>query len=197
MGNETLKKLTEDYATGQIDRYSYRQQRSRLIDEITGYDETNKSDSDSALSGINDTQNSTGNSKPASLSSAVKAIAIVVAVTTIVVAIILLMNSNEADSKQANTTSEFTPHSAENLINTFINYDDWTSERVSYFVAGWQNLTERQKQEAQQASWFQSLIENMKQRLIEQQKRAKSGSQEAQQQAQSILSLARLLGIRL
>ena len=197
MGNETLKKLAQDYAMGEIDRYNYRQQRTRLIDEITEYNNTKNSISDSDPAKENSSLPSSDNTDFAPPFSNIKVIAIAIAVISMVIAIILLTNRDEPGEKQASTTSELAAPNAETLVRTFINYDDWTSERVSYFVAGWQNLTESQKQEAHQATWFQTLIENMKKRLIEQQKLAKSGSQEAQQKEQSILSLAILLGIRL
>ena len=197
MGNETLKKLAQDYAIGEIDRYNYRQQRTRLIDEITEYNNTNNSIPDSVPANINSSLPSSDNPEFAPLFSNIKVIAIAIAVIAMVITIILLTSRDETGETQANTTSELTVPNAETLVRTFINYDDWTSERVSYFVAGWQSLTESQKQEAHQATWFQTLIENMKTRLLEQQQLAKSGSQEAQQKEQSILSLAILLGIRL
>ena len=197
MGNETLKKLAQDYAMGQIDRYNYRQQRTLLIDEITEYNNTKNSIPNSDPANINSSVPSSDNTELAPLFSSIKVIAIAIAVIAMVITIIFLTNRDVTSEKQANTTSELTAPNAETLVKTFVNYDDWTSERVSYFVAGWQNLTESQKQEAHQATWFLTLIDNMKKRLIEQQKLAKSGSQEAQQKEQSILSLAILLGIRL
>lgn len=197
MGNESLKKLAHDYAIGQIDRYYYRQQRALLIDEITGYQAPGHNSLASAQSESTTSQELAGNSKLSPSSLNTKVILITAAVIAIIVAVIVFTNNNADNNKQANTTSQTITHNAKTLVSTFINYDDWTSERISQFVAGWQSLTDLQRQEAQQASWFQGLITAMKKRLSNYQETAKKGSYEAQQKAQGVINLAVLLGIRL
>lgn len=201
MGNETLKKLAQDYAIGQIDRYNYRQQRALLIDEITGYQNPDQNNSAPTHLEIDNSQQLANTSETSRSSFNSKVIIIAALVVAIIVAAIVLRkkddNIDDNNDKQANTTSQLIPHNAESLVNTFINYDDWTSERISQFVAGWQRLTDLQKQEAKQASWFQGLIDMMKKRLSEYQKVAKTGSHDAQQKAQGIKNLSVLLGIRL
>jgi len=201
MGNETLKKLAHDYAIGQIDRYNYRQQRARLIDEITGYNDPVQNNSAASQSENNSDQQIADNSGFLTSSFNAKVVLITAVLVAIVIAVIVLSNNDDNNddnnAKQANTTSQLTPRNAQSLVSNFISYDDWTSERISQFVAGWQRLTDLQKLEAQQASWFQGLIETMKKRLLEYHNTAKTGSDEAQQKAQSIRNLADLLGIHL
>ena len=195
MGNESLQKLSQDYAIGQIDRYSYRQQRARLIDEITGYQVSLHSSSTSTQSENGSNQQITGSSGSVAASYIAKVVAIATLLIAIILMTIFLTNNSDNNNRQVNSTSQIAPRSAEILVSTFVHYDDWTSERVSQFVAGWQRLTDLQRLEAKQAAWFQGLVETMKKRLLNLQNNA--NSDDAEQKAQSIKNLADLLGIRL
>ncbi|WP_455207902.1 hypothetical protein [Kaarinaea lacus] len=195
MGNETLKKLARDYARGQIHKYDYRHMRTRLIDEITGDDLIDEEPATAPY------VSQPGHDESVRINPAKqhvkKVILFAVAVLAIIIAIITFaINRNDQD-KQSEHSSQLIPGNARQLISRFMGYEDWTAERISQFVAGWQSLPEPQKQQAQQAEWFQELISNMKQRLTEQQTLAKIGSQDARQNEQRILQLADLLGIRL
>ena len=195
MGNDSLQKLSKDYAIGQIDRYSYRQQRARLIDEITGYKVSLHNSSTTLQSENSSNQQITNSSGSLAASFKVKVFAIAALLIAIILMTIFLTNNSDNNNRQVNTTSQMTPRSAEILVSTFIHYDDWTSERVSQFVAGWQRLTDLQRLEGKQAAWFQGLVETMKKRLLILQNNA--NSTDAEQKAQSIKNLADLLGIRL
>ena len=131
MGNETLKKLAQDYAIGQIDRHNYRQQRARLIDEITGYKDSPQSSSATAQSDDIANQPLAGSSGLSTSSFKAKVVLIAAVVIAIIIVAIFLANNGDNNNKQANTTSQLTPHKAETLVSTFINYDDWTSETKS------------------------------------------------------------------
>ncbi|MEJ2179510.1 MAG: hypothetical protein P8Y28_03515 [Gammaproteobacteria bacterium] len=195
MGNESLQKLSQDYAIGQIDRYSYRQQRARLIDEITGYQVSLHNSSTTTQSENGSNQQITGSSGSVAASYIAKIVAIATLLIAIILMTIFLTNNSDNNNRQVNSTSQIAPRSAEILVSTFVQYDDWTSERVSQFVAGWQRLTDLQRLEAKQAAWFQGLVETMKKRLLNLQNNA--NSDDAEQKAQSIKNLADLLGIRL
>jgi hypothetical protein len=195
MGNESLQKLSQDYAIGQIDRYNYRQQRARLIDEITGYQVSLHNSSTTTQSENGSNQQITGSSGSVAASYIAKIVAIATLLIAIILMTIFLTNNSDNNNRQVNSTSQIAPRSAEILVSTFVQYDDWTSERVSQFVAGWQRLTDLQRLEAKQAAWFQGLVETMKKRLLNLQNNA--NSDDAEQKAQSIKNLADLLGIRL
>ena len=195
MGNETLRKLARDYARGQIQKYDYRHMRTRLIDEITGNDRIEE-DPSTAPYVSQPGRNESVSNNPAK-QHVKRVILFAVAVLAIIIAIITFAINRNDQHKPNEHSSQLIPGSARQLISRFMSYDDWTSERISQFVAGWQSLPEPQKQLAQQAEWFQELISNMKQRLTEQQTLAKIGSQDARQNEQRILQLADLLGIHL
>jgi len=103
-------------------------------------------------------------------------------------------NNQEPDTLQS---TNLTQDHAQQLAIDFINQPEWTSERVSEFVAGWQRLSELEKQQAQQSPWFKELSDTLKDRLAQQQILAKTGSEQAQLNVQTIKSLGRLLSVSL
>jgi len=126
-----------------------------------------------------------------------RVIVVAAAILAIVVALIAMTtygNSNDSLAAQSTGTDS---SSAEQLVKHFVSYDEWTSERVSEFVAGWQQLPDIEKQQAHQAEWFQDLITTLKNRLAQQQTLANAGSEQAALNVQTIKSLGKLLSVSL
>jgi len=206
MGNETLRKLARDYAIGHINKYDYRHLRSQLIDEITEKHQTQE-DSTSADDSIDEIDDppitdltarlSEETRPPRSSTARYRLIVIAAAVLAVVIALITMITSGNTHEPVANRSSEADSNNAEQLVKHFVSYDEWTSERVSEFVAGWQRLPDIEKQHAHQAEWFRDLINTLKSRLAQQQTLAKSGSEQAALNVQTIKSLGRLLSVSL
>jgi hypothetical protein len=206
MGNETLRKLARDYAIGHINKYDYRHLRSQLIDEITENPQPQE-DSTSTANSIDeivdppladftapppeDTRN------PRSSAARYRIIVIAAAILAVVIALITMTTAGKTHDPVATQSSDAVSNTAEQLVKHFVSYDEWTSERVSEFVAGWQRLPDIEKQHAHQAEWFQDLINTLKSRLAQQKTLAKSGSEQAALNVQTIKSLGRLLSVSL
>ncbi|WP_455221380.1 hypothetical protein [Kaarinaea lacus] len=206
MGNETLRQLARDYAIGHINKYDYRHKRSQLIDEITAihFDQgEDPSPVDSVEEPPNQARFHPTNTHPEyinnqqSQASKYRVIFIAVAILAIVIVFITMKTSGNSDTPVAIKSSSVKPETAELLVAHFINYDEWTSERVSEFVAGWQRLTDIEKQQAHKTEWFKNLINTLKIRLAQQKTLAKAGSEQAELNVQTINSLGRLLSVSL
>ncbi|KPJ94943.1 MAG: hypothetical protein AMJ55_05235 [Gammaproteobacteria bacterium SG8_15] len=197
MGNESLRQLAQDYALGRINKYDYRHKRHQLIDEITAQPAPAEiSSSPAAVSSeVHEPVASHSDySKPPAASHRV-----IIAVAIIAIAIIFVTMATSGNNQEPDTlqSTNLTQDHAQQLAIDFINQPEWTSERVSEFVAGWQRLSELEKQQAQQSPWFKELSDTLKDRLAQQQILAKTGSEQAQLNVQTIKSLGRLLSVSL
>jgi hypothetical protein len=123
------------------------------------------------------------------ISATILAVVVIIGVTA--------KSGNNAIPPAATQASTVNQYTARQLVERFTGYDEWTSERVSEFVAGWQRLPEAEKEQAHQTQWFQDFNGVLRSRLIEQQKLADAGSGIAQQNVETINSIARLLRISL
>jgi hypothetical protein len=196
MGNETLRKLARDYAVGNINKYDYRHKRNQLIDEITAANSATEAQSASIETFHPEQSHSASPAKSVFRPSSHH---IIIAVAILAAAIVFVTMATSSNSKESIPT-ESTSHrsgSAQQLVSRFVSQQEWTSEQVSEFVAGWQRLPEAEKQQAQQTPWFQDLTATLKNRLSQEQALARAGSEQAQLNVQTIKSLGRLLSIAL
>ncbi|MCI0507294.1 MAG: hypothetical protein L0Z73_14455 [Gammaproteobacteria bacterium] len=129
--------------------------------------------------------------------STIRIIVISAVILAVVIVIGAMAQSNNNANPAATQASNNNQYTAQQLAARFISYDEWTSERVSEFVAGWQRLPEAEKEQARQTQWFQDLIGVMRDRLAEQQTLANAGSGNARQNVETINSVARLLRVSL
>ncbi len=196
MGNESIRQLAHDYALGRINRHDYRHKRHQLIDDITAPPApTDITSSPATISNeVHEAAASNSDySRPASSHRVIIAVAII-AIAVIFVTMATSGNNQKPDTLQS--TNVIQDH-AQQLAKHFINQPEWTSERVSDFVAGWQRLSEAEKQQAHQSPWFTELTDTLKDRLAQQQILAKTGSEQAQLNVQTIKSLGKLLSVSL
>lgn len=196
MGNESLRQLAQDYALGHINKYDYRHKRHQLINEITA--QPAPAEINSSPAAISDEVHETAASH-SDYSKSATSHRVIIAVAIIAIAIIFVTmatsgNNQKPDAPQSTNVNQ---DHAQQLAKHFINQPEWTSERVSEFVAGWQRLSEAEKQRAQQSPWFTELTDTLKDRLAQQQILAKTGSEQAQLNVQTIKSLGKLLSVSL
>lgn len=201
MGNESLRQLAQDYALGRINKHDYRHQRHQLIDEITTQNSAPEQSTpkNNISADITPSEPHTVPVEHASKLSQTSNYRVIIAVAVIAIVIIFVTMATSGDNQPTDIvqTASSNQNNAHQLAVRFMNHPEWTSERVSEFVAGWQSLSEAEKQQAHESPWFKDFTDTLKKRLDQQQTLAKTGSERAQLNVQTIKSLGRLLRVSL
>ncbi|NOZ53868.1 MAG: hypothetical protein GXP08_12170 [Gammaproteobacteria bacterium] len=214
MGNSGLKKLAKAYAIGEITKYDYRQQRSDIIDEITDYSgpieeasprtlpfKTSANQEENAAkdnydTAFNNNANHPGNVGKHKPSSGFRLI-FVFSALTLAVFIFFKTNTEFFPENPATEISPTFEPDPQQLVENFVNKNEWNQNDIAEFLINWARLSDVQKQRAQQAVWFQNLVDSLRKRQMEQKALADIGANDAQQKEIQIRLLAESLDIYL
>jgi len=162
MSCSELTKLVKAYTNGEIPLEIYREQRRQIVDNVVdGPKPKQKNDPLDAFI-ASAPQKTPGHGKFPAIYLTVGG-----AVLAIGIASMLLFSNNHDSEPSASSDTTAAPENksqAQQLVDNFLNKNQWNEEAINQFVLDWQILSPADRQNAQNTVWFsrfKSIIQNL------------------------------------